>query len=702
MMKSKHSKAYSIVLLVVMLFIGSAIVFILGKKLDKAPVIVDKSTSEYRDIYNYMIDFETLDFLSYQPNVTSERALSGSNSGFVKGYNDYSPAALIPIPSNDSLDVKGVNVSFWLSPSTTSISAALVFSVLDQNNNQILWDFAVINEESVSPGNWYTFEEKFKLPGKFVNSDFTVKIYLWNKDQSGAIVYVDDLSVSFKESNIATKPRTKLIDFENSSDNKISSKYAKSGFYSSMAKGKDDFSSNVTIPLDELNVANLHSISYSFNYLSENSNLDAVFVVAVCDKDDNELVWNGVELNEAVYSPKVWETANGSLIIPQDLLEKGEYLRFRLLNKNDNPVFIDDVYVVVKEKSLSSDSVLPAYNMIKNPVFQPKTNEPPFDFVDLTRIDVLATSDFPMNNIFTKKPTLLIGRFDQNKSHKQLLTVKTDAAYLISFENAQMQVVKVKFSTKLPQNASIFAENHQVFVFDYQKKTLMIFNYIAASKEFMLESQIVIADAQLIVNVVSAASNIFSVIESNGKISNYQLNEGALKLISTSKQIAPDSNNFKTFKSSFFVKNKTELLCIYLEKNNCKYVFLEFSEISKSWELSLKHRNKSIQSNDELDYMSDYFVGDYNGDGISELLQLSRNPRFSLQIFSFDGLTYDILYEVKFKGFKDNQNPKYYELTRMISADFTGDNKSELIIFQDNVNNVNWLNQKTEMYTFGN
>lgn len=702
MMKCKQLKAYSIVVFGLILFIVSTLVFFLGKRLDKTPVIVDKTSFEYRDVYHYLIDFETLEFVSNQPNITTERALSGSYSGFVKGFNNYSPAALVPIPSNDSTEITGVNVSFWLSPSTSSISSALVFSVLDQNNNQILWDYAVIDAKSFSPGNWYTFEERFILPGKFVNSDFTVKVYLWNKDKDGAVVYIDDLAISFKESNHAVKPRTKLIDFEKSTDNKISSKYAKSGFYSSFAKGEDDFTSNVTIPLDELNVANLHSISYSFNYLSENTNLDAVFKVSLCDKDHNELIWNSVELVDAEYSPKKWETANGSLIIPQELLEKGEYLRLRLLNRNDNQVFVDDIYVVVKEKNFSSDSVLPAHNMMKNPVFETKANHPPYDFVNLNKLSVEAVSDFPMNNIFTKKPTLLIGKFETNQSQMQLLSVKSDAIFLIGFEKTQMKVKKVKFSHKLPQNASLFADNNYVFVFDNQSKNLMVYTYKKESSEFILQTQVTVSETKLIANVVSPANNIFSVLEANGRMSNYLLKEGTTKLISSSKLITPDNNNLKAFKSSFFDKNKTELLCIYLENNNCKYVFFEFNEASKSWELTSRHRNRTIQANTKLDFMSDYFVGDFDGNGLSDLLQLSRNPRFCMRIVSFDTMSYNIFYEVKFNGFKDNQNPKYYEITRMISADFTGDNKSELIIFQDNVNKVEWLTQKTEMYSFGN
>lgn len=684
-----------------MLFLGSAIVFLLGKHLDKAPVIVDNTTSEYRDVYNYLIDFETLDFVSLQPNITSERALSGSYSGFVKGYSNYSPAAVVPIPSNDSTEITGVNVGFWLSPSSTSINAALVFSVLDQNNNQVFWDYAAIEGNNLSNGNWYNYNERFILPGKFVNSDFTAKIYLWNKDKSNTVVFVDDLSVNFNESNIAVKPRTKLIDFENNSENKISSKYAKSGFYSSFAKGKDDFSSNVIIPLSDLNVANLNSISYSFNYLSETANLDAVFTVSICDKNDNELVWNGVELSDAEFSPKIWETANGSLVIPRELLDKGDYIRLRLLNRNDNIVYVDDIYVVVKEKSLTSDSIQPAHNMMKNPVFEPQVNQPPYDFINLIKLDVVPDSDFPLNNIFTKNAKVLIGNFSSATNHQQLLTVKSDASYLLSFDKHNFKSEKVTFNPAIPKNSFLFADKSRVFVFDPAVGNIRIYFYSDKS-EFVSKYNITTNKLKAVENIVSVDGKDFSVIEENGIITTFTLTNEKYNQYVTSKPFSPENNNLKTFIAPFFAKNKYELLCIYLENTNCKYVFLEYNSTSKTWDLSSKHSNKLLPSVDKIDFMSDYFLVDYNNDGLSELLQFSRNKKFSLKLISFDLMTYEILYNVNFVGFPKKQDPKYYEVTRFISANLVGDDCSEVVIFQDNINKVDWLTQKTEIYSFSN
>jgi hypothetical protein len=356
---------------------------------------------------------------------------------------------------------------------------------------------------------------------------------------------------------------------------------------------------------------------------------------------------------------------------------------------------------VLKEKSLTSDSIQPAYNMIKSPIFQTKANQPPYDFIYMFKEDINSAKDFSINNIFTKNPKVLVGNFSAITNHEQLLTVKSDASYLLSFDKLNLKAEKVNFKPAIPQNSSLFVANSRVFVFDPAAGIIKIYLYNQNSG-FVSKYDIPTPLIKSVENIVSVDDNDFSVIEENGNIITFSLTNEKYTQYSSSKPIYPENNNLKTFLAPFFEKNKTDLLCIYLENTSCKYVFLEYNYSAKIWKLSDKHSNKSLQSVDKLDFMSDYFLIDYNKDGLYELLQFSRNKRFSLKLISFDMMTYKIMYNVDFKGFKEKQNPKYYEVTRIISANLVGDNCSEVVIFQDNINKVDWLTQKTEMYSFGN
>jgi hypothetical protein len=306
-----------------------------------------------------------------------------------------------------------------------------------------------------------------------------------------------------------------------------------------------------------------------------------------------------------------------------------------------------------------------------------------------------------LNNIFTKNPKVLIGNFSSATNHQQLLTVKSDASYLLSFDRHNFKSEKVTFNPAIPKNSFLFADESRVFVFDPAVGNIRIYFYSDKS-EFVSKYNIPTNKLKAVENIVSVDGKDFSVIEENGIITTFTLKNEKYNQYVSSKPISPESNNLKTFIAPFFEKNKYELLCIYLENTNCKYVFLEYNSTSKTWNLSSKHSNKLLQSVDKIDFMSDYFLVDYNNDGLSELLQFSRNKKFSLKLISFDLMTYKILYNVNFVGFPQKQNPKYYEVTRIISANLVGDNCSEVVIFQDNINKVDWLTQKTEMYSFGN
>lgn len=701
MMNKKTKKNLFIVLIIICIVIVSAIVFFVGKKLDKPTNLTNVAVIAKDDLYNYLINFEDLKYISNQTNITKDKAFSGSKSGFVKEFDSFSPAVIIPIPTNDSTEIDNVNVKFWLCPTTEIINTILVFSVLDQNNNQVLWEAFPIEGNNFAKGNWYNFNKQFEMPNKFVNSSFSLKIYLWNKDPVGAVVYIDDISVNLKESNEMENPRTRLIDFETTSDKKLSSKYAKSGFYSTYAKGKDDFSATVVIPLDELNTKDLKTISLSFSYLSETKDLNAVFVVSVCDKDNKDVLWYGIDLAGAEFVERKWETANGIVAISQDVLKSGSYIKFYLWNRNENQVYVDDIYLVIKESEIGKDSVEPAYNFLESDVFQPKANHPPYDFRNVNLENIAGGKELTMNSIFTKNSRVLSGKFDSRLKNEQILVVKHDGSNLFSFDALKLKSVNVKFSPAIKQNYQIYSNKSFVFAFDPIAKKVLVYNLNSRENEFKMRNEIEINNIQYISNIICPASNTISIIESSGKITDFYLNEGTYSEGKTTKLINPDNGNLKSFLADFFKIKSENLLCIYTEKSSSKYVFLKYDEKTKAWTLSHEHSNKSIQSDDLLDFAADYYIVDYDKNGVAELLQFSKNKIFSLRVINFDSMTYNIVCNIEFKGFKKKQNPKYYEISRIISGNFVGDAKSEIIIFQDNVSKVDWLTQKTEMYSFG-
>jgi hypothetical protein len=698
-MKKFKTRSILIVLFIFLISV-SAVVYIIGRKMDKPPIEKKEVEISIQEDFNYLIDFEDNKNIANNIGISSEVAFSGKYSCKLSTYDTYSSAIVIPVPTNDTSEIKNTKVKFWVNPSSSTIDAVFVFSIMDQNNNQIHWEGFPVKGDAFTPNNWYSFSNEFAFPDKFVNTGYSIKLYLWNVDKNKNAVFIDDISISLKDNNEVESPRSKLVDFESVNDKKISSKYSKSGFYSTYAKGRDDFSATVIIPFEELKTSKLASISISFNYLSEASDLNAVFVVSVCDTAHKDLLWQGIDLSKSGAKEKVWETANGSVIIPDEIAKPGNYIKLYLWNRNDNQVFVDDVYIVIKDKTVGEDSVLPAFNFINEKKYQAKANHPPYDFV-YVNLQKTNSNDFnSLNNIFTKSTRILIGKFDNTIFKDQILFSQAGKYKLIYNSKNEFVEKDVTFNCEIEKNAQLYTDHGFVFAGNLETDELSIFLYDKKKNQFVLSGKLLEVDSRKTIAVVSNVDKSFSVFENDGNVLTFVLQQEKYVLKSKTKKVNPNNGNIKFLKADFLNINSSDVLLLYLENDINKYVFLNYDSLNKTWKLSENYKNNSVQSYDKLDFASDYFVIDYNQTGKKELVQFNKNIRFDLKVIEFDIMTYNILYNVEFKGFPAKQNPKYYEVSKIICGDFTGDNCSEIIIFQDNVSRVDWLTQKTEIYSF--
>lgn len=698
-MKKKIKTKYKLIVFSVLLCCISIFVYVVGNIMDKTPTIIklEANTSNVQ-VYKYSIDFEDCRYIGNSYTISADRALSGEKSSKVMG-NNYSSAILIPVPTNDSDEMSDVDIRLWISPTTNVINALWVFSIVDQNNNQVHWDGFVINGESFGIDNWYSFSHRFEFPQKFVNTGYSIKAYLCNQDSANAVIYLDDVYISLRDQDVES-PRSKLIDFEDYNDKSISSKYAKSGFYSTSAKGKDGFSSDVRIPLKELKISNIHSIEISFNYLSETDVLDAVFIVSICDPSHKDLLWQGVDLSKAKFEPKVWEMANVRVLIPDELAKPENYIKISVWNRSDQQVFIDDIYVVVREKTLATDSVQTSFNMITEKKFQPKANHPPYNvkFVELVEFNSVGAAN--LNKVFTQNSRVLIGKFDDTQAKDQLFFSNSEGHNLLYFKNDNVEINKVKFEPSLKNNTLFFADEGQLFTCDLTENKLTHYLYNKQKYIFYSVGEIKQVDGNKISAIIYNQDKTISVFQNDGNVLTYESRNGNYINVSTNKVASPRQSNLKLQKADFFNTKHQDVLLIYLENDINKYIFLSYNASTKNWKMSANNNNKSVQSYDKLDFVSEYFVIDFNDTPKSQLLQFNKNIRFDLKLIDFNKITYNILFNLEFKGFPKKQNPKYYEVSKIVCGDFVGDKGTDIIIFQDNNSKIDWLTQKTEIYSF--
>lgn len=701
MKKNKKIKVFFVVFAVF-----ATLIYFTGKHLYQKHKIdkkyeVDVYESSKNENYRYLIDFESSDYLKTTDELTKEKSLSGYYSSKINIHSNFSSTIEIPVPTNDREKLTETNIKFWLNPTTKNIKASFVLSIFDSENNQIHWDAYKIEKKQLTPDIWYAFKHKFKIPSAYVDKRNTIRLYLWSHDNNKYPVHMDDVVILFNEKLTYEKPRTILIDFEEISDNRISSKYAKEGFYSTFANGEDSFSASSTIPFSDIKTDNIQSIAYRFHFLSEAKFTDAVFVAEIIDEEGNNLLWHGTHINKEDFEVKEWEIFNGEIVINEKLAKPENSLKFYLWNRYKSTVYLDNIYVVIKETGYLDPDERAICDFTKNPEFVPKKNHPPYKFKNLYKQTI--KSKINLSSIFLKNDNLLAGNFDEDYNTDQILLIRNNSHKIVYFENIVVTDKPVSFNPKLPKKYNIFECKGKVYVYDKSKRKII--GYQLDSKSYRFNSfakseSLNISDN--IIEVFTIGNNIISAIGSKGYTYNLKIHNEKLQLESIQKLVNPNNTNIniKAFKGIFFYKQSRELLMIYLQESKSKYEFFTYNQNNHLWKPSPNHTNKSIESFDKLDYFNTFWVGNFYQDQKDQMLMLNLSERFDLKMLEFNKLSYNIRFNIDFKGFTGNQNPKFYEIRHILCGNFIDNNKTDILIFQDNHKTVSGFNQKTEIYSF--
>jgi hypothetical protein len=675
------------------------IIFFVGRYFDSKPLKeVEKSILETED-YQYVIDFETNKFLTNASSVSTEKFLSGSKSGKMIGYKAFSPGINIPVPTDDSTLIEGLNVKLWINPSSSNLNVTLVFSVLDQNKNQIHWDGYSIKKSDILVDNWHNFQHRFNFPAELISTNNTIRIYLWNQDDSNAAIYVDDVSIGFNENFLPERPRSKFIDFENDEFDKLSSKYSLSGFYSTFAKGKDGYSAAVKIPMRDIKYEELGSIAYSFHYLTEKPQVDASFVISITDSLNNDILWQCTHLKFDNHQTGVWDIGNGNTVVPEEALDSLNTIKIYLWNRNDNTIYIDDVYLVIKEKDASSMEKVPACNFINDKEFSKELNHPPYKIKKIHKFELSDNNISKLNRVFTKSDKALVSNFIPESDNSEILTFYKGKCLMIDFKESQIEVNDIVFEPKLGVNVNLLSDHGYVFVCNKVDRRLDHYKYSSETGKFVKIGEIENVDSDKTVDITINPDKTISIFENTGKVITYIQTNGVYNILSDKKLINPEFGNVKLLKGAF-LRKETQVVLIYLQNSQDRYHIFDYNTSSHTWDLSLLHDNKSSQSFNKMKFSNDYYYCNYDKKNYQEILQLEKSPRFDLKMLNFNKMSYEILFNIDFVGFNGKQNPKYYEVNKVLCGNFTGDERTEFIIFQDNLHKVDWLTQKVEMYYF--
>jgi hypothetical protein len=666
-----------------------------------------------------LADMESEEYLvTGSTTFTNQYALSGSFSSLMPGSDTYSATILLNILETDSVKMSNANIECWILPSSELINAVLVFSIVDSTEaNTLHWDGYKIEGNNFTPNTWNRFAHNFNIPAKYLDKNNCFKIYVWNIDENNQALYVDDIKIKFNQESGESKPRTLLLDYEDISDVSISDKRAKTGKYSAVASGKDSYTLSYYKELSYFDLKNFDRLHYRYWYYSESPNIDFVLVFIIVDEKGEVKLWHGSHLNPNNAEPLQWLKMQGMTEIPEDIVKPGNKLQIYGWNRNNNTVYFDDVYIILKSSGDIKTGDKAFCDLVNNETFQPRINYPPYPFFNFTFTNDCTKSfeSIPTNNWSSKY--FVSGNFINNQYDEILYFPPNNKLQLFSFNNSSFNSFSSNFISNSHQlfiPVETTNETNLLMVIDNSKETITFFEPSVSNNALNLTLKSSFTYQQL--NITSPVNNALSIRPTKNNI--YDL------IINTQNQLLKfeldfetilarevienfdTPNDIKLFAGNFSGQGNQELALI--GTLNKSYRVILYDIINNQ---NVKPINKNTNCNqgfDTLAYADNYFSGIYTSDSVTSLLKLVRNWRFDLKMLEINSIGYQIKSQISFSGYPKNYDPRFFSQTFFISANLTGDYRNELLIFVSNENknasnrlsnnNISWLPNKIALY----
>lgn len=305
--------------------------------------------------WDYLIDFDSKPYLYSSDVLTDKNAKSGKYSSAIHQNTGFSSIINLPIPTNDSLKLNEINFKFWLYPFYKTVDASFVYSVFDQHQHQLFWDRKKINENNLKTDIWHPFTAKFKIPGHLVDSLNVLRIYLWNHDLEAKLL-IDDITVSFSDQLKSKKPRTFFFDLENNNIGKNPESFFENKSFTITASGENAVSEKIIIPFSKIDFLEINFLEFRAGIMSENNDINAVFIVEIIDSQNNSLLKYQTETNLIKDKSSLETRIDGEVYFQTELLSQENSLVFYLVNNNMNTIRLTDLYLVFKEDYYSENN----------------------------------------------------------------------------------------------------------------------------------------------------------------------------------------------------------------------------------------------------------------------------------------------------------------------------------------------------------
>lgn len=510
-----------------------------------------------------------------------------------------------------------------------------------------------------------------------------------------------------------------FYDFEDQDNNQNrDQENAYSGKYCGKVFGSNSFSPIITKRVSEIGKGRLERAgisAYIYVYPQNAASLKASLVFSVNDIKDNNVVWKSVEIAGAYFKPGSWQKVSGAFDIDTTTIPEGCVIKAYLWNDSKTNILIDDIMVIVgKDTPLRGDTTW--CDISGDNSWQQSPQRPPFPYTCLMPLPVgnnaspyLVKNSKSSGGLLMAAGAVCAGNFYNPANNRDKLLVLQDdtlSSYSYCDNNKNFSC---DFQTVLKPEDSLWLSSRllparycgkaadEILLQDTVTQSMALYyigNATAATctrepsplkihriwqgnyNSFSLNGKSPVSIWPIYLSPVKKASLLCIYADGHWQIFEFQKSEWATVAVSNkpNKAWAAAEFDYTLVNGRFSAFNTApQIISISTSKRNkqSEYSIMTFNNSSKTLNTIFPQNTSDNNKTTLLDAVSSYYVMNGLNDGANTLLKYDKTWRFDLKLLAFGNNTVSVLYNVDFKGFAGEYNPKYYENTFFAAGAFS-------------------------------
>ncbi|MEO8210379.1 MAG: VCBS repeat-containing protein [bacterium] len=719
----------------------------------KIVAVVDKIketkflSSELVPLKELIFDFEE----GHQSNgqsINGSKSFSGKKSLKVNSASEYGPEIKIPfseIPSMKNFRRLEVSLKVW---NEKPVPDNLWVVEVDGENGSVLsWHAEGV---PVTSNQWDSITLSIDIKPEFLKNFNHIKTYAWNRNKN--TFYADDIKLVFlgvqsDEQLALTKPlnqTTFFYDLENDSlleeTETLSSDFSHSGKYSSLIKGKEDYSVTISKQVGDVMNDTIRAVWLSVWLYPLNDNPDCTLSMEIRNSDDESIYWNGKSTAAMNLKANEWQKINAVLSISPDDLQKinpTDRIYVYVVSNGRKKIYVDDFTITIGDMPETRGEQTYVDMNASGGNYEFSSTHPPYKIGNLIYSDIhnnnssfLIDKDSIRTGQILPDQVMLTGNFSgKSQGNDELLVISDSSISIFNYCNKSSSFIlsgTIPFPNNKSQGNKYLAADlngdGKVELITINNKFSTIYNFILNDFKYcqnifkemkmnlLYQGDIISNGIKLFAAKFSGKNydELFS-INKKGEWKIFRLTGKGLNIEASGNL---DTTYFGNKSTQVCGKissvSKDELLSVYNFNNQTKFILLELNK----GVMEIKKLNQRQRSSDIFDWNSRLSTISTGLNKRDNIFSFNHNWRFEIKVISFDKDELFISSTPEFKGYDLDRNPKYYEYPKLIPGNFTGTNYNLLCVLYNcldkkfdgvhcsNFENLSNLPNAVQLYNF--